>query len=378
MEEFVACFAEVVDPRQGNARHNLHELLLIALCTMLCGGEDCSDMALFGAAKTPLLRQFLRLRHGVPSHDTFSRVFRLLDPVPFEACFTRFMQRFAEGLQGVVAIDGKTLRRSFDRAAGKSPLHMLHAWSADQRLVLGQLAVDGKSNEITAVPRLRELLSLQGRIVAADALNCQRAIAAQVVEQGGDYVLALKGNQGNLHGDVRTFLDDPERPVVEAAHTTVDGEHGHKPACARGRIETRTSLVSTDIAWLQDQHAWPGLAAIGKIVRSRELSSQTSTETAYYLLSTVLSAARFGEIARAHWSVENGLHWVLDVTMNKDHARNHKDHGPQNLALPRRLALNLAKLEGSTGSMKGKLKRAGWDDTFLTRLLAQFAKTHMR
>src|SRR3954447_8265578 len=164
--------------RQDNARHNLHELLLIALCTILTGGKDCSDMALFGTVKEPFLRQFLRLRHGIPSHDTFSRVFRLLDPAPFEACFTRFMQRFAETLQGVVAIDGKTLRRSLDRAAGKSPLHMLHAWSVDQRLLLGQLAVDGKSNEITAVPKLLDLLSLKGRIVTADALNCQRTIAA--------------------------------------------------------------------------------------------------------------------------------------------------------------------------------------------------------
>ncbi len=314
MEEFVACFAGIVDPRQDNARHDLHELLLIALCTMLTGGQDCSDMALFGEIKAPFLRKFLRLRHGIPSHDTFSRVFRLLDPGPFEACFTRFMQRFAEALQGVVAIDGKTLRRSFDRAAGKSPLHMLHAWSAEQRLLLGQLAVDGKSNEITAVPRLLDLLSLKGCIVTADALNCQRTIAAKVIERGGDYVLALKGNQGTLHDDVRRFLDDSTRPA-ETSHTTVDGE--------RGRIETRTSLVSRDIGWLQEQHAWPGLTAIGRVVRTRKTSTQTSTETAYYLLSTTLSAARFGEVARAHWGVENGLHWVLDVTMNEDQARSH-------------------------------------------------------
>lgn len=369
MEEFVACFAEVVDPRQDNARHDLHELLVVALCTMLCGGEDCSDMALFGEAKEPFLRRFLRLRHGIPSHDTFSRVFRLLDPVAFEACFTRFMQRFAAGLQDVVAVDGKTLRRSFDKAAGKSPLHMLHAWSAEQRLLLGQLAVDGKSNEITAVPRLLELLSLKGCIVTADALNCQRAIAAKAVEQGGDYVLALKGNQGSLHDDVRTFLEDPARPA-EAAHTTVDGDHG--------RIETRTSLVSADVAWLQERHAWPGLAAIGKVVRIREVGTKVGTETAYYLLSTPLSAERFGQVARAHWGVENGLHWVLDVTMNEDQARNRCGHAPRNIALLRRLALNLAKLEGSKGSMKGKLKRAGWDDTFLTTLLAQFSKTQMR
>lgn len=369
MEEFVACFAEVTDPRRDNARHNLHEILLIALCTMLTGGKDCSDMALFGEIKEPFLRQFLRLRHGIPSHDTFSRVFRLLDPVPFEACFTRFMQRFAETLQGVVAIDGKTLRRSFDRAAGKSPLHMLHAWSADQQLLLGQLAVDGKSNEITAVPKLLDLLSLRGCIVTADALNCQRTIAAKVVAQGGDYVLALKGNQGRLHDDVRTFFDDPARSA-EIAHSVVDGEHG--------RIETRTSLVSSDIGWLQQEHAWPGLMAVGRLVRTREIGTQTSTETAYYLLSTTLPAARFGEVARAHWSIENSLHWVLDVTMDEDQARNHKDNGPQNIALLRRLALNLAKLEGTKDSLKGKLFRAALSEAFLIRLLAQFTKTQMR
>ena len=250
-----------------------------------------------------------------------------------------------------------------------SPLHMVHAWSAEQRLLLGQVAVDGKSNEITAVPKLLELLSLKGRIVTADALNCQRVIAAQVVEQGGDYVLALKGNQGSLHDDVRCFFDDPAC-TAEIGHTTVDGDHG--------RIETRTSLVSTDIAWLQERHAWPGLAAIGRVLRTRETSAKVSTETAYYLLSTPLSAERFGGVARAHWGVENSLHWVLDVTMNEDHARNRKDHGPQNIALLRRLALNLAKLEGSQESMKGKRMRAALDDTFLTRLLAQFGKTQMR
>ena len=304
MEEFVACFAEVTDPRQDNARHDLHEILLIALCTILTGGKDCSDMALFGEVKEPFLRpgsaepRGLRLRHAIPSHDTFSRVFRLLDPAPFEACFTRFMQRFAETLQGVVAIDGKTLRRSFDRAAGKSPLHMLHAWSAEQRLLLGQLAVDGKSNEITAVPKLLDLLSLKGCIVTADALNCQRVIAAKVVAQGGGCVLALKGNQGRLHDDVRTFLDDPARSAA-ISHTVVDGEHG--------RIETRTSLVSSDVGRLQEEHAWPGLMAIGKLVRTREIGAQTSTETAYYLLSTALSAARFGEVARAHWPAPTGV-----------------------------------------------------------------------
>ena len=356
MEEFVACFSEVCDPRQENIRHNLHEVLLIALCTMLCGGEDCSDMEEFGRAKRPFLSQFLSLKHGIPSHDTFSRVFRRLDPKPFQACFMRFMERFAQGLQGVIAVDGKTLRGSFDRASGQSPLHMVHAWAADQRLLLGQIATDAKSNEITAVPKLLAMLSLRGCIVTADAMSCQRAICAQIVEQEGDYVIALKGNQGTLHDDVRLFMEDPKRPV-EATHTTVDADHG--------RIETRTGEVSTDIGWLAAHHAWPGLAAIGKMVRTREIRGKKTTETSYYLMSVPLSAARFTEVARAQWGVENGLHWVLDVTMNEDRKRSWKDHGPENIAILRRLALNLAKLEGSRGSMKGKLKRAGWNDEFL-------------
>ena len=369
MEDFISCFAGVRDPRQDNSRHNLHEVLMIALCTFLCGGEDCSDMALFGEAKEPFLRQFLRLPHGIPSHDTFSRLFRRLDPVPFHACFVDFMERFSETLAGVIAIDGKTLRRSFDRASGRSPLHMVHAWACDQRLLLGQMAVDAKSNEITAVPKLLALLSLKGCIVTADAMSCQRAIAAQVVAQGGDYVLALKGNQSRLHDDVCIFFDDPARRAG-VGDTKVDGDHG--------RIETRMAEVSADIDWLQDRHGWPGLGAIGKMVRTREIAGKSTTETSYYLLSTPLSAERFAEAARAHWGVENSLHWVLDVTMNEDQARHCKDNGAENIALLRRLALNLARLEGSKGSMKGKLKKAGWNDGFLAKLLAQFQNRHMR
>ena len=369
VQDFIDCFSEVSDPRGENIRHDLHEILLIALCTMLCGGEDCSDMVEFGHAKRPFLRQFLRLKHGIPSHDTFSRVFRLLDPEPFHACFVRFMERFAQGLEGVVAIDGKTLRRSFDRASGQSALHMVHAWASDQRLLLGQVATEAKSNEITAVPKLLSMLSLKGCIVTADAMGCQRAICAQIVEQGGDYAIALKGNQGTLHEDVRLFLEDPDR-TAETSHRTVDADHG--------RIETRIGSVCTDIDWLKERHAWPGLAAIGRMVRTRESKGKTETEISYYLLSAPLTAERFAEVARAHWGVENGLHWVLDVTMNEDAKRNRKDHGPENIALLRRLALNLAKLEGSKGSMKGKLKRAGWNDEFLARLLSQFAKGHMR
>jgi predicted transposase YbfD/YdcC len=369
MEGFRSIFAALEDPRTGNAqRHDLHEILVIALCTVLCGGEDCSDMALFGRAKEPFLRTFLRLEHGIPSHDTFSRVFRLLDPAQFHACFLSFMRSFAAGCRGVVALDGKTLRRTFDRACGQSPLHLVSAWAVEQRLVLGQVAVAEKSNEITAVPQLLRMLSLDGVVVTADAMACQREIAQQVVDQGGDYVLALKANQGTLFEDVRLFLGDPA--VALASTTTTDGEHG--------RIEIREAALSIDIAWLQEDHAWPGLQAIGKVSASRAMTDQTRQETRYFLMSQAFSPERFLSIVRAHWGIENGLHWVLDVTMNEDWLRTRKDHGPENLALLRRLALNLAKLEPSTSSMKGKLKRAGWDNAYLATLLAQAAQIQMR
>ena len=213
--------------------------------------------------------------------------------------------------------------------------------------------MDGKSNEITAVPKLLELLSLKGAIITTDALNCQRAIAGQIVRQGADYALALKGNQQALHADVSLFFDDKDFNPT-SVHTATDADHG--------RIETRVSAVSTDVAWLQERHQWPGLAAIGKVTRIREAAGKTTTETAYYLLSAPLAAHRFHEVVRHHWGIENSLHWVLDVTMNEDQSRNRKDHSPENLALLRRLALNLAKLEPSKGSMKAKLKQAGWDN----------------
>ena len=364
LDQFAACWEGLEDPRTGNAGlHDFHELLMIALCTVLCGGQGAVDMALFARAKEPFLRGFLKLANGVPSHDTFSRLFRQLDPVQFRTAFQRFMASFSKTLEGVVAIDGKVLRRSFDRASGKSPLHMVSAWGCKQRLVLAQIATDAKSNEITAVPKLLRMLSLKGTIVTTDALNCQRGIAQQIVGQGGDYVLALKGNQGTLHDDVITYLDDPAAKVTAAA-PTVDADHG--------RIETRTATVSTDIAWLRNDHQWPGLAAIGKVVRVRETPAKTTTETAYYLLSTPLSAERLNEVVRSHWGVENRLHWRLDVVMNEDQDRNRLGNGPENLAVLRHMAMNVMQNDATKGSLRGKLKRAGWDDAYLTRLLALF------
>jgi len=362
LDQFITCFEELKDPRTGNAGlHDLHELLMIALCTVLSGGQGATHMAAFAAAKEPFLRGFLKLENGLPSHDTFSRLFRLLEPEQFRAAFQRFMARFSETVQGVVAIDGKVLRRSFDRASGKSALHMVSAWGCEQRMVLAQIATDAKSNEITAVPKLLEMLSLKGAIVTVDALNCQREIARKIVDQGGDYALALKGNQGTLHDDVSTYFDDPASKTT-TAKPVVEGDHG--------RIETRTATVCTDIDWLED-HRWPGLTAIGKVVRTRETTTKTTTETAYYLLSSALSPERFNPVARSHWGVENRLHWRLDVVMNEDQDRTRLDNGPHNLAVLRHMALNVMQKDTTKQSLRGKFMRAGWDDRYLARLLAQ-------
>jgi predicted transposase YbfD/YdcC len=364
LDQFIACFEGLQDPRTGNAGlHDLHELLFIALCTVLSGGQGATDMARFAAAKEPFLRGFLKLESGLPSHDTFSRLFRLLDPEQFRLVFQRFMARFSETVQGVVAIDGKVLRRSFDRASNKSALHMVSAWGCEQQMVLGQIATDAKSNEITAVPKLLEMLSLKDTIVTVDALNCQREIAQKIIDRGGDYALALKGNQGTLHDDVVTYFNDPASKT-STAKPAVEGDHG--------RIETRTATVSTDIEWLQDNHQWPGLAAIGKVDRTRETKGKTTSETAYYLFSAPLSPERGNEVVRSHWGVENRLHWRLDVTMNEDQDRTRLDNGPHNLAVLRHMALNVMQKDKSKNSLRGKFMRAGWDDRYMVQLLALF------
>jgi len=363
MEGFTACFKDLKDPRTGNAgRHDLLEILMIALCTLLCGGESCVDMADFAVEREDGLRQFLCLKNGVPSHDTFSRLFRLLDPDAFRACFQTFVARLAEACEGVIAIDGKSMRRSFDKASGKSPLHMVTAWCAEQRLVLGQLATEAKSNEITAIPKLLAMLDLKDRTVTIDAMGCQRAIAQQIIDQGGNYVLALKGNQGTLHADVHLFLEDTETSV-QATPGMVDGDHG--------RIETRTATLATDISWLQETHDWPGLTAVGKITRTREIKGEITTESVYYLLSSAMPVSGFADAARGHWGIENGLHWVLDVTMNEDQARNRRDNGPENLGILRHIAINLLSKEASKLSKRRKLNKAAWNNAYLLRLIAQ-------
>jgi predicted transposase YbfD/YdcC len=361
----IEAFATLEDPRRPNARHHkLLDILAIAFCACLCGAESCVDMAGFALSKEEVLREFLDWENGPPSHDTFSRVFRMLDPAAFSACFSRYLERFADACQGHIAIDGKCLRGARDRASGGLPLQMVSAFASEARLTLGQLAVDGKSNEIPAVRALLALLSLEGCTVTLDALHAQRQTAQALLDQKADYIMALKGNQGDLHDDVRTLLEDPAITPYSRAKT-IDGDHG--------RIETREARLCNNLSWLQQQHDWPGLACIGKLTATREdkASGTVQVQTRYYLLSRVLDADEFLALVRNHWAIENSLHWVLDVVLREDHARSRKDHAPANLAILRRMALNTIKANKGKGSHRLKFKRAGWDDRFLRQLLAQ-------
>src|SRR3954466_1881027 len=365
MRGIALAFAELTDPRRSNARHHkLLDILAIAFCACLCGAESCVDMAAFALSKEEVLREFLDLENGPPSHDTFSRVFRRLDPAAFSACFSRYLERFADACQGHIAIDGKCLRGARDRASGGLPLQMVSAFASEARLTLGQLAVDAQSNEIPAVRALLSLLSLEGCTVTLDALHAQRETAQTLRDQGADYILALKGNQGTLCEDVRTLLENSGLPIHDRVQT-VDADHG--------RLETREAHLVTDLTWLQEQHHWPGLACIGKITATREdkATGTVQTQDRYYLLSRMMTAQEFLDTVRAHGTIENSLHWVLDVVLREDHARARKDHAPANLAILRRMALNTIKANKDKGSPRLKFKRAGWDDRFLRQLLAQ-------
>jgi len=365
VERFQAAFSGIEDPRTGNRRqHDLLEVLFIALGASLCGAESCVDMADFAAAKEDVLREFLRLPGGPPSHDTFSRIFRLLEPEQFHAAFQRFISDFAGAQAKLVAVDGKSVRRSFDRAAATSPLHLVNAWAGEERLVLGQMKVDADSNEITAVPALLKLLSLEGAMVTLDAMHCQSETARAIREAGADYLMTVKTNQPALHEDVRLLMDDPAAPADDVDETT-DGDHG--------RIETRRAEVIHDVAWLAEAHGWPALAALGKVTARREIDGEESVSTRYFLTSKTLSAAELNRLARSHWGIENSLHWVLDVAMNEDQARARKDHAPENLALLRRMALNVIKRNKDKGSNRLKFKRAGWDNRFLKKLITEIA-----
>lgn len=363
MEGFRAAFEGIADPRSGNRRrHDLLEVLFIALGASLCGAESCVDMADFAEAKEDVLREFMTLPGGPPSHDTFSRIFRLLDPEQFHAAFQRFMADFSTAQAAVVALDGKTVRRSFDGAASASPLHLVSAWATDERLVLGQMKVAADSNEITAVPALLKLLNLEGTVVTVDAMHCQSGTAQAILERGGDYLMTVKTNQPRLHEDVKLLMDDPAAPADDV-NETVDGDHG--------RIETRRAEVIHDVAWLAEAHGWPRIAAVGRIVATREIEGKQTRSLRHFLASKPFSAAELNRLARGHWGIENALHWVLDVVMNEDQARARKDHAPENLALLRRFALNIIKRNKDKGSNRLKFKRAGWDNRFLKKLFSE-------
>ena len=355
MERFRRSIKGAEDPRTSNAtRYDFVEMPAISLLSSLCGGQTCVDMADFAADNEAFLRTFMRLPHGPPSHDSFSRVFRRIDPKPFGRALARFAKRWAKALKkdGVrqIAIDGKTVRRTFSRASEHSALHLVSAFAPDSGLVLGQVKVDGKSNEIRALPSLLDMMDLRGAVITVDAMHTQRKAAETIVGKGGDFVMALKGNQKTLHKDVKDWMEDPEAAKEMLFHQELD--YGH------GRIETRTATVSCGIGRLQDLHGWPGLAAVGKIEAVREVGGRTSTETRCCLMSRKMSPEEFLKTVWSHWAIENNLHWVLDVRMGEDDLRNWADDGPENLAMLRRIALNIVKLMDDKLSYRRRFRRA--------------------
>jgi predicted transposase YbfD/YdcC len=362
------CFSDLPDPRTGNARrHELLEVLTIALVGSICGAESCVDFADFARDRETLFRDFLTLENGLPSHDTFSRLFRLLDPTAFAACFAQFLDGLGETGRGVLAIDGKTLRRSFDRAASASPLAVVTAFACDARLVLGQVAIPPGGNEITAARALLGLLDLQGMLVTGDAIHCQTDTARLVQERGGEWLFALKANRPAMLREVAAYFADPE--AGGETHTTTDADHG--------RLEIRRHVVCHDVAWLfsdrryPDEPALPGLATLAMVEATTERDARTSTVRRYYVSSATLSAVRFADAVRAHWCIENALHWVLDTAFDEDRARNRCDHGPENLATLRKLALNVLRTARPDISIRRKRKRSGWSDDFARSVLSQ-------
>ena len=364
-----ASFSDLPDPRTGNAqRHNLLDVLTIALTATICGAESCVDFADFARDREALFRDFLELPGGLPSHDTFSRLFRLLDPAAFAACLGQFLDGLGQNGPGVVAIDGKTMRRSFDRAAKRSALHVVTAFAADTRMVIGQVAAGDKESEITAARTLLGLLDLTSTLVTGDALHCQGGTAQLIRERGGDWLFTLKANRPAQHKEVAAWFADPNvRP--EPGHTTTDADHG--------RIEERRHVVSHDVAWLLSDRRHPGearlpgLAMIGMVEATVTRDGKTSTERRHYLSSAKMNAERFANAVRAHWRIENSLHWVLDVTFDEDRARNRRDHGPENLTTLRKLALNVLRSARPDISIRRKRKRSGWSDEFARSILGQ-------
>ena len=360
-------FAQLSDPRLERGKdHPLLSIVGIALCATLGGADDWVAVERFGNAKSEWLGRFLDLASGVPSHDTFGRVFARLDPAQFESCFRDWVAGVVSRLPGLVAIDGKTLRGSRDGAAGRKALHLVSAWAAEARLTLGLVAVDDKSNEITAIPELLRVLDLEGALVSIDAMGCQKGIAGQVREQKADYLLAVKENQGRLHQDLEAlFLDFVEREGAGVRHTFAETcERGH------GRVEWRGAYAFEDLAGVRDRGLWRDLSRAVVVLRERQVGGEVSQEAHYYISSRPAGADVFLAAVRDHWGIENRCHWVLDVCFGEDACRSREGYSAENLAYLRRMALSLLKnADGPNCGTRNRRLTAGWDTAFLEKVL---------
>jgi predicted transposase YbfD/YdcC len=363
---FLNHFNDLPDPRQrGKVTYPLDEVLLLALLAVLAGAESFVEIARFGEKKLDLLRRFRPFRDGTPSHDHLGDIFAALDAGQFQRCFVAWVAALTGVPVGVVAIDGKTVRRSGGKA-GKGAIHMVSAFAASQRLVLGQVKVAEKSNEIVAIPKLLELLAIEGAIVTIDAMGCQRAIARKIIEKKADYVFGLKGNQGSLRDDVELLANEQKsRNFVDSKMSraeTIDADNG--------RIETRTTTVIHDVEWLRKRHDWPGLNAVAIVESTRELGGKIEKETRYYITSLVMLAHLLGPVIRSHWAIENSLHWVMDMVFRDDECRVRTNHAPANFTTIKHMAYNLLRRPSGKDSFRVRRKVAGWDDEFLASLLS--------
>lgn len=366
------CFSELDDPRKEkhSSRHLLTDILMLTILAVICGADSWVAVERFGHSKEDWLKGFLELPHGIPSHDTIGDFFARLNPEQLQSCFLKWIQMLFHVSDGeIIAIDGKKLRHSYDTASKRPAIHMVSAWACQNRIVLGQVKTSDKSNEITAIPELLKLLDLKGNIVTIDAMGCQKKIASQIIEQEGDYIFNLKSNQSSLHDDVKLFIesyiDDKKTQQTEFdIEEIVDGDHG--------RIETRRYWITDDIAWLSQAKNWPGLKSIG-MVEYEQIEKATgiiTTERRCFISSLEAKAKPFSHAVRAHWGIENGLHWCLDVAFNEDACRVRKNVAPENLAVIRHIAMNLLKHESTTKvGIKNKRLMAGWDHKYLAKLL---------
>lgn len=362
-------FQDLEDPRTSYLiEHRLLDIIGLTICAVLCGADSWVEIELYGNAKQAWLKSFLCLPNGIPSHDTIARLFAALNPEALQKCFLDWVKTVAHISDGeVIAIDGKTLRQSYDKSIGKGAIHMVSAWAAQNQLVLGQVKVDEKSNEITAIPELLKVLELKGCIVTIDAMGTQTAIAQQIIDKEADYILSLKGNQGNLHQDVTQLFDwaikTSFKDIPHEFYQTINGDHG--------RLEIRRHWLLDRVGHLIDAERWTGLKRVGLVESERSISGEkTVLERRYYLLSLDGDVKRFAHAVRGHWTIENQLHWVLDVAFGEDACRIRKDNAPENLALIRHLALSLLRQDNSTkAGIKAKRHKAGWDDNFLASIL---------